>query len=165
MSSTLDFNKLKFYLYFNSNRKNNTDLTSIKNLLEDCKNIEIDPKKKGVYYKKDFYEIVCKKLFNSLKHNDDFHKNINTKFILNMLRSVDALLLIENIHSIDDKFICGFAALNFFPDITLIHSQLIGFNCDVEGCRQVVFDFLHKFCNDVNMMHLQFGGLLLHIGN
>lgn len=160
MPNTLDLNKIEFHVYVNSKKTNSS---IIKTMLEGNTKFLVDPKKKSVYYKKDFYEIVCKKIFNSLKHNSDFHKNINTQFILNTLRTVDALLLVETIDSIDDKFICGFAALNFFPNIPLIHNHLIGFNCDVEGCRQVVFDFLQNFCDDLHMMYLSFGGLLMHI--
>lgn len=165
MSNTLDLNKIGFYVYFNSNRKNKDDLTSIKTLLETKPNIQVDPKKRGVYYKKDFYEIVCKKIFNSLKRNSEFHSNLNSAYILNTLRTADAILLIETIDTIDDKFICGFATLQFSTDINILRTNLLGFNCDIEGCRQIIVDFLPKFCDDINMLYLSFGGLLLHIGN
>jgi hypothetical protein len=156
----IDLSTLEYHVYFNSN-KNNSHLISIKTLLEGMSNIQVDPKKKGVYYKKDFYEIVCKKIFNSLKRNHEFQKNINTKFVLHTLRNVDALLLIET----NGKIICGFATLNFFPDINIVHTQLVGFNCDIKYCRKNVLDFLPKFSQNINMMHLTFGALLLQIGD
>jgi hypothetical protein len=156
--SNIDLNILEYHVYFNSN-KNNSHLISIKTVLESILSIQVDPKKKTIYYKKDFYEIICKKIFNSLKRNHIFNK----KFVLHTLRSVDALLLIETNHNIHNKIICGFATFNFFPYINLVHTQLVGFNSDIEGCRKIILDYLPDFCKNINMMYLSFGGLLLHM--
>lgn len=160
---SIDVNKLGFYIYFNSNSPK--DLSHFKELLLSMNNIMIDHKKKGVYYKKDFYEIVCKKIFNGLKRTPEFNSHLNTKFITNILRQVDAVLLIETLDNIDEKFICGFTTITFFPEINLFHTELLGINIDVDGCRQCVFDFIKKFCHHIGMMHLTFGGLLLQIGD
>jgi hypothetical protein len=162
-NKTLDLNKIGYYIYFNSNSSN--DLSHIKELLLSMPNIMIDYKKKGVYYKKDFYEIVCKKIFNGLKRNNEFSSHLNTKFITNILRHVDAILLIETLENIDDKMICGFVTLSFFPHINLVHTELVGINIDVDGCRQCVFDFIKKFCDHIHMMHLTFGGIMLQMGD
>ena len=162
MSISIDVNKLGFYIYFNSNTLK--DLSHFKQLLLSMPNTIIDHKKKGVYYKKDFYEIICKKIFNGLKRTNEFNTHLNTKFITNMLRRVDAILLVETLDDIDDKFICGFATISFFPEINLVHTELIGINMDVHGCRECVFEFIKNFCHHIGMMHLTFGGLLLQMG-
>lgn len=156
--SVLDPNKIGYYIYFNSNRS--TDFSHIKELLANMPNIEIDYRKKGVYYKKDFYEIVCKKIFNGLKRDPI----LNTKFIANTLRNVDAILLVETLDDIDEKFICGFATINFFSDTNLVHTELVGFNGDMDRCRQETFGFIKRICEHIGMMHLTFGGLLLSMG-
>lgn len=158
----VDTNNIGYYIYFNSHGCK--DLTHIKQLLASLPNILVDHKKKGVYYQQDFYEIVCKKIFNSVKRNDDFYSgHINRKFIANILRTVDALLLVETLDTIDDKIICGFATLTFFPYINLVHTQILGFNADVQGCRECIFGFIKKICEHIGMMHLTFGGLLLEM--
>lgn len=157
--SALDLNKIGYYIYFNSNRS--ADFSHIKELLGKMPQIAIDYKKKGVYYKKDFYEIICKKIFNALKRN----LVLNTKYITNTLRHVDAILLVETLDDIDDKFICGFATINFFPNVNLIHTELVGYNSDIDGCRLHIFDFIKQFCEHIDMMHLTFGGLLLPMGH
>lgn len=156
---SIDANKLGCYIYFNSNTKK--DISYLKELLVSMPNIMIDHKKKGVYYKKDFYEIVCKKIFNGLKRE----QNLNTKFINNTLRRVDAILLVETLDDIDDKFICGFATITFFPEINIIHTEVIGTNIDISGCQKCVFDFIKQFSEHISMMHLTFGGLLLQMGD
>ena len=160
---SIDVNKLGFYIYFNSNTSK--DISHFKQQLVSMPNIMIDHKKKGVYYKKDFYEIVCKKIFNGLKRTNEFNTHVNTKCITNTLRRVDAILLVETLDDIDNKFICGFATITFFPEINLLHSELVGINIDIPGCRQCVFDFIKQFCDHINMIHLAFGGLLLQMGD
>lgn len=163
MSNIIDLNKIGFHIYFNSN--NSKDNSYFKQLLVSMPNIIIDYKKNCVYYKKDFYEIVCKKIFNGLKRNPEFNTHLNTKCITNILRRVDAILLIETLHDVEDKIICGFATITFFPEINIIHTELVGINFDVQGCSKYIFDFIKQFCQHMGMMHLTFGGLLLQMGD
>lgn len=156
---SIDLSKIGFYIYFNSNTTKN--VSHFKELLLSMPDIMVDHKKKGVYYKKDFYDIVCKKIFNALKK----HQQLNTKFITNTLRRVDAILLIETLDDIDEKFICGFATITFFPEINLLHTELLGINIDAPGCREYVFGFIQKICQHIGLMHLTFGGLLLEMGD
>lgn len=160
---SIDANKLGFYIYFNSN--SSKDLSHFKEKIVSMPNVMIDHKKKGVYYKKDFYEIVCKKIFNGLKRTHEFNSHLNTKCITNILRRVDAILLVETLDDIDDKFMCGFATISFFPEINIAHTELVGINIDINGCRQYVFDFIKQISEHTSMMNLTFGGLLLQMGH